>query len=427
MFDAFRVESISAYRGAQKWQYWSAEPVPAFVESAGWQEHEWEGSEELHIASNPSSKINWLGGAYFLRGSSAYTPFDIDGTDEFPVGRIQFAAKETTKSEAVFGQTTLPIAEATNATVGLRYTHETRGITGDTTLMFIPALGLPNLVTGLTDAQSTFSKITWRFALDHRFNDNLMTYISANRGFKSGVYNTIPPGGPTAKPVDPEVLDAYEIGAKTDWLDHKLRVNVAAFYYDYRDLQVTVFNTTSAIIENGARANVYGLDGDIAANLTENFTVTAGISAIQSKFLSYPEAQFLEPVAAAEGGGNNPVSASAAGNELPYSPKFTGDVAGNYVFPLTSGAKVAVHSNFYYSAKWYPGPDNILTQPAYHLLNGRVSWTLPGDKLTLAVWGKNLTNQQYYTYLSAGNNPGGYDEGIVAPPRTYGISAKYTF
>jgi iron complex outermembrane receptor protein len=102
-----------------------------------------------------------------------------------------------------------------------------------------------------------------------------MAYVSANRGFKSGVYNTIPPGGPTAKPVDPEILDAYEIGAKTDWPYHKLRINVAAFHYDYRDLQVTVFNTTSAMIENGARANVYGLDADIAGNLTENFTVTA--------------------------------------------------------------------------------------------------------------------------------------------------------
>ncbi len=264
MFDAFRLESITAYRGAQKWQYGAlsrslrSSRAPAGTSTNGRAPKSCTSPRTPHRRSAGWEGCTFCVGARPIHPSISTAPASFLWANSVPGERDHKIGSSLRSDDASDRR-----CDERHARAALH--HETRGITGDTTLMFIPALGIPNVVTGLTDAQSTFSKITWRFALDHRFNENVMTYISANRGFKSGVYNTIPPGGPTAKPVDPEVLDAYEIGAKTDWLDHKVRVNVAAFYYDYRDLQVTVFNTTSAVIENGARANVYGLDADIAA------------------------------------------------------------------------------------------------------------------------------------------------------------------
>jgi iron complex outermembrane receptor protein len=426
-FDSFRVQSISAYRGAQKDQSWGTRPVPAFTESAGWKEREWQASEELQIASGATSKLKWVGGLYYLKGSAAYDPFLIDGTSLFPAQQIEFLATETTESIAGFGQATIPLTTDTNLTLGLRYTSEKRAITGSTIISLLPFIGAPDIVTGLTDADKTFSKLTWRASLDHRFNDNVMAYISDNRGFKSGIYNTIPPGGPTAKPVAPEVLDAYEIGAKTDWLDRRLRFNVAAFYYNYSQLQVTVFTQTSAEIETGAKAEIYGLDADLVASVTENFRLSAGLSALKSKFKDYPQAQFLVPEPLSAGGGNNPISQSAAGNQLPYAPELVANLGAEYVVGLPGGTSLTFNANFYHSDKWFAGPDNILAQPSYQIVNARVTWALVGEKTRIGIWGKNLTNEKYYAFLSAGNNPGGYDEGTVSPPRTYGISLQHKF
>jgi len=93
-------------------------------------------------------------------------------------------------------------------------------------------------------------KPTWRVALDHRFTDDIVGYVSYNRGFKSGGYNTHSADNP---PYNPETLDAYEIGAKTEWLAHRLRANAAAFYYGYTKVQVAKYTTTSPIY-NGANS-----------------------------------------------------------------------------------------------------------------------------------------------------------------------------
>ena len=81
-----------------------------------------------------------------------------------------------------------------------------------------------------------FRKATWRLALDHQFTPDVLGYVSDNRGFKSGAFNTSVYTQPAVKP---EVLDAYEIGLKSEYFDHRFRANLAAYYYQYKDLQVT--------------------------------------------------------------------------------------------------------------------------------------------------------------------------------------------
>src|SRR3546814_5896790 len=95
-----------------------------------------------------------------------------------------------------------------------------------TQLTFLPVAGGGSLQTGLTDAHTTFKKLTWRIALDQQLAPGILAYASYNRGFKSGLYNSIPP---SADVIQPEVLDAYEAGLKTDLPDRRVRLNVAGF------------------------------------------------------------------------------------------------------------------------------------------------------------------------------------------------------
>src|SRR3546814_15175180 len=82
----------------------------------------------------------------------------------------------------------------------------------------------------------------------------------------SDLYNSSPP---SADVIQPEVLDAYEAGLKTDLLDRRVRLNVAGFYYEYKNLQVTVFTPTSAVLQNGAKARIYGADVDLTEKVGE--------------------------------------------------------------------------------------------------------------------------------------------------------------
>lgn len=428
-WDAVHLTNISAYRRSDTISSWNAQPIPVAAEPVYWDNKEQSITEELRLSAPAGSKIGWVAGVFYLNDYAKYDPFTISGlyAAPAPLSSITFLSDEKADSKAVFGQATIPMGflADTNLTAGLRYTSERRKITGETLIDFLPPI--PELVSGITDASKTFSKVTWRWALDHRFSDSVLGYVSYNRGFKSGVYNTIPAGGPDAKPVSPEVLDAYELGVKTDLLDRRLRLNAAAFFYDYSQIQVTVFTPTSAVLENGAKAQVYGLDFDFEAQLTSNLRITGGAVLLNDKFTSFPLAQYLVPQSLAAGGGNLSVGHPADGNELNYTPKYTGNVGLDYLVPLGSSGNLDFNVTYAYSSGWFAGPDNILRSPISNLVNAQATWQLPDTRTSVQVWAKNLANEAVPMQLVAGANPGGYNQGSYNPPRTYGLTLRYRF
>jgi iron complex outermembrane receptor protein len=425
-FSFASLTSITGYREARKDVLWSAEDVPAPVETAGWIEKDRQISEEIQLASADKSVIKWVGGFFFLNGSAAYLPFLIQGTAATPppLQSINFIADEGAKSYAGFGQATAPlvIIPETNITVGLRYTAEKRSLNGETILNFLPPI--PSLATGQVDESKNFDKWTWRLALDHHFTDTLLGYVSYNRGFKSGVYNTIPPGGDA---VAPEVLDAYETGIKSDWLSHRLRLNSSVFFYKYSELQVTIYNATAAQLENAANAHIYGADLDLQAQPLDRLTLGLSFEYLHDRFVSFPDAQILVPQTVAEGGGNLLEIGSVAGNRLPYTADYAASASLDYQLPTQIGP-FGFNVAYSYQGTWFAGPDNNLKAPISNLVNTQLSWS-PARINTLKVllWARNLTNQAVPMWLAAANNPGGRDDRINQPPRTYGLKVQYAF
>jgi iron complex outermembrane recepter protein len=419
-----KLTSITGYRTSHKDNAWGVLPTPDPVEAAGWIEKSDQFSQELQIASLPSSPITWVGGAYYLHARVGYQPFTITGPIIAPLNELAWRDYQTTDAKALYGQASAPIYENTHLTLGFRYSIERRAITGEESFDFSPASGIPSFVE-LTDANKLFKKPTWRVALDHQFTPTFLAYVSFNTGFKSGVYESIPPSGPGATPVKPESITAYEVGIKTDLFDRTVRFNAAAFLYDYKEIQVNIFNSISTILENGAGARLYGFDFDLTAKPVDRLTLDLSGAYVHDRFTSFPNGSITTSIPFADGGGRAGSSGDLAGNRLPYTPDFTATAGVTYEVPVADGG-VMFNVNYAYEDGWYFGADNSnLRQPAFSTVNGQITWKIGNSGAEFGLWGKNLTDSAHATFFNYANNPYGYSDRILTPPRTFGIRVGY--
>ncbi|MDB6091711.1 MAG: hypothetical protein JWN85_4495 [Gammaproteobacteria bacterium] len=361
--------------------------------------HNW--SEELQVYSPDSSRIKWMLGGFYFDAFAAYTPVNIDD------GFVVIDDRQITRSKAGFGQATFPILDGTNLTLGARYTSEDQDFSGST---FLNGTDL-----GTFTSSQSFSKTTWRAALDHHFSQDIMGYISANRGFKSGGYNMITVAGTNS--FLPEVLDAYEVGVKSEWLDHRIRVNAAAFLYNYKDIQIEVPIQGGTTTVNGPKARIKGIEAEIQAKPLEQLTLTGGITYLDGKYTDYPDALAIGPLGQSG-------SVNATGNHTVASPKVTANAAAAYLFTLPAG-KIEPTVNISYDDGFFFYADNRLAQPSYWLLNTSLTWYSTDDKWSVRAWGKNLNNAVYYAGRSEQGGLG--DAQRQAPPRTYGVTFRVKF
>jgi iron complex outermembrane receptor protein len=263
----------------------------------------------------------------------------------------------------------------------------------------------------------TFSKTTFRGSLDHNFTSDIMGYISFNRGFKSGFYNTISYSSP---PVQPEVLNASEVGIKSEFFDHMVRVNAAGYFYKYSDLQVPESINGSTFYVNAASATIKGGDMDLTVAPTKNLLVNGGLSYTNGVYTSFPEAPFYTPNPA---GGNILTAFNAAGDPIVHAPSWTGNMTGTYKIPTPVGT-VAPSLSFVYNDGFCWNVDCHVRQPSYNLVNSNLAWTSVDESWGMSLWVKNMFSQQYYRW--ANEQVPSY-EYIGAPPRTYGITVHAKF
>jgi iron complex outermembrane recepter protein len=396
-----RIVNILAYRHTEVGYYLDQDDTPVVAADLKLPSlaHNW--SEELQIYSPEKSYVKWMLGGFYYDAFAGYTPVDINDA------AVVIDDHQLTRSKAGFGQATVPLLADTNLTLGARYTSEDQSFIGTT------YVGSANL--GTFTAEQTFSKTTWRAALDHHFDSNIMGYISANRGFKSGGYNLITVAGTNS--FLPEVLDAYEVGLKSEWLDRRLRVNAAAFWYNYKNIQIEVPVQGGTTTVNGPKARLKGIEAEIEAKPTNELTLTGGITYLDGKYIDYPEALAIGPLG--ESG-----EVSATGNRTVSSPKITGNVSASYAIALPVGhiepsVSASYNDGFFFYA------DNRLEQPSYWLVNSSLTWYSADENWSVQAWGKNLNDALYYAGRSEQGGLG--DAQRQAPPRTYGVTLRVKF
>jgi iron complex outermembrane recepter protein len=382
-------------------------------------------SQELQLLSNEDSKVTWVLGAYYYSDVSGYDPVSIDYPEPNAANfhDTTIVSEQDTKSWSVFGETKLPLGEATRVTLGARYTSDDREV------VIAQTTAAPPPASVSQSGSKTFSKPTYRLALDHRFGDNVLAYVQAARGFKSGFFNTqtlqSPPGQPTVPlPVDPEILDAYEIGIKSDLLDNRLRANVSVFYYDYQDQQVNAFLGSTRILLNAAGSEIYGLDFELISLPTDNLQVSLVGSYLNAQYTEFPNAPLFTPTPA-PGVGNIATPIDAKDNDVVNSPTFSGTLAVQYTVPI-GARRLGLNVNAYYNDGYYFDFANTRQQDAYTWLNASAKWAFgANDSYEITLWGANLLDEEVYSSVNqVGLGPAGLfggDSLTPREPRTYGI------
>ena len=376
-------------------------------------------SQELQLLSGNDSALNWTLGLFYWNAKGEFDPFTITTLNLPGPSRLSGNADQTSESIAPYAQATYEFLPNTNLTLGLRYTYEKREVGGLVTAITPggPRSSGPPLHS--VDA----SKATWRIALDHKFSDDLMVYASQNRGFKSGGFSVTEFN---AAPYLPEVLDASEVGFKAMLLDRKLRFNGAAFYYNYKNVQVYSTAGTGLVITNGGKGEIKGFELEMGARITPQFTLNAGYTYLDSEWKRFPNAPINLPNPA---GGKTQTSGSAAGNDMPMAPHHVVSVSGSYALPIGDNS-LTLNANYYYNSGYFGEPDNVARQKGYSLVNASLRYALPDDRLYISVWGRNLTDEAVNTLpLHTSQNSPGFtvERANYAPPRTYGVTVGTKF
>ncbi len=365
-------------------------------------------SQEIRLASVQQSAVKWVGGAFYSERSSGFNPLAILESS-FPP-EIDSFARTKAGSIAAFGQTTVEVLPKTELTAGLRYTRDRVSIEGHDII---------HAIAGDTPLESNgestgYGKLTWRTALAYHFTPDLLGYASYNRGYKSGLYST---DSFTAPAVKPEQIDAYETGVKSELFDHQVRVNLAAFYNKWSNIQVVEYAGAISYFVNAASATIYGFDLDTTANLVEGLTLRTSVSYAHGRYTSFANAPsyFIPGTSTLNPAGVALVDAT--GNATTHTPDFTGLVSLDYSHPTRIGPFDVAVTNSYTSSFFWEA-DNVLREPAVDLLNGSFGWSSSDKRWDVRVYGQNLLKRlSFVSGISIGLNA----EAIPAAPLTYGI------
>ncbi|WP_237067737.1 TonB-dependent receptor [Microbulbifer guangxiensis] len=279
----------------------------------------------------------------------------------------------------------------------------------------------PILLGVLTDYENSDSwgEFTPHIGIDHQINDDVMVYAGYSAGFKSGGFDMRGDASQLPSTVDgfdPETVDTYEFGVKSDLFNNRLRLNAAAFRADYKDMQVTVQEFVegggfASAVLNAGESRIQGIELEATLAMTDNLMANLA--------LGYADTEFLEFIS-----GGVDVSDQ---RDLQNTPDTTAMFQLNYSLPMQSGAEVVINPTISYRAdtQIFEVPNPVLDQEAYTLVDMTATYYSADGKWQAGLVGKNLTDKEYRI---AGYAFGGaFDTGFYGAPRTIALTGNYNF
>lgn len=432
--DHLTLKSITAFRENHYRVIVDTDDTDINYEITPMNEDEQELTQELNLQAN-YGRVDAVSGLYYYHekdsslGGAEVTPSAIVPGSPPKSALIQVTPVTWTDAAAAFAQATYHVTPTVGLTVGARYTWEKKRLDQDYEKEFTgpPVVDIPPYPF-LGTSTRDFHAVTPKFGIDWNVTPDAMVYLSATRGYKSGGFNYAAATVATES-FNPETIWSYEIGARTDWFDHKLRANLTAFKYDYNNLQAqSAIGPGLVTISNAAGASIKGIELEMTAKPTRDWRLTANLTLLDATYISYtnaPVAGALLPYVvhlpqydAAAGTFN------ASGNRLDDAPRYTAFLAAERDWDL-SGGTVYARTEYYWQDRVYFDPTNldVQSQAPYGLVNAFAGYNTNGN-WQVQLYGKNLANKGYYITTAAnGLVPGGF----VGAPRTFGIRVSYSF
>lgn len=394
-------------------------------------------SHELRLGGETDS-LKWVIGAYYFKEDND-VDFRIFQADNRYLSFIQPDVSAMTK--AVFSQATWSATDRLRVTGGLRYTEDQKGRNGGT--YFTNNAGaITNTVT-LNISDNTWDSVNWRAGVDFDLSEDSMLYANVATGYKAGGYFD----GVEPNDYKPEAITSYEAGVKNRLLDNSLQLNASAFYYDYRDFQVSAIGTIAGqdatVTLNADKAEIYGLEVETDFLLTEMDRIDASVSWLHARYKKFllPRGDAFANNAAnanvsrcytANYSAPAPRAADFSGCQMARTPEWSINLGFQHEFALAGGASLTARVQTHYeSAKYleYHGfrqnrqDDFTKTDLTLTYAPSEGSWTV-------MAYARNLENDDVRTTSGPNANTGLATNGtgdFYAPPRTYGVRVGIDF
>ena len=423
--------------------------------------------QELRLASNLDGPFNYVVGGFYQEDDTTFCVVQVLGfLDLLGLGTEFFGDptwwdnnpqilcnEQEAENWAVFVDGSYDLDDKWTVSAGFRYTNEKKSWTGRNQVFFQQLTGGfdPNLTwrnfnspldaadfnrysDGVFSDDETWKEPTWRVTVSHTFSDDLFAYFNYSRGFKSGAYNdqTGTSGSPitaaSAAPTDPEIADSLELGFKGEFLDRRLRLNMATFYVEYSDAQrdlVAVFDNPfggsfqETRFFNAADLTSYGLELEMTAALTDNFTLRGNLGYLNSEY-----DEFL-----ADTNFDGEINVDLSDEDVNRAPEWQWSLDAIYNHNFLNGDLTWVAGLTYEDEAIFVYSN---VAPEYHgmtddrtLVNASVTYNSADERFFARLYGRNLTDEEY----RVGELPVAdlWTMTYYGQPRSYGLEVGMKF
>ena len=367
-------------------------------------------TQEVRIASTGNGPFTWLVGGFYTHEKSfqgqLVRSFDMAGNVIAPLDPLAVVELPATYEEyAIFGNATLRLSDRFDITGGLRWAHNDQDFRQVSSGAIVPAADDPG--------SSSESNFTFSVSPQFHFNENGMIYARVATGYRPGGPNVIVPGVPPT--VDSDTLTNYELGLKTDLADGLASIDVAAFYMDWKDIQVAQSFGGIGGLANGGKATSKGIEGALVVRPARGLTL--GFTG------AYTDSTLSEDVIPING---------MDGDELPNVPKFSGSARVDYSTRINGNDLLVLGAGIRHTGSRLSDVESdplVVRAKAYTAVDLNAGYTFD-DKWTLRLYARNLFDN--HGELSRTTNVNGlnlptHEEITPLQPRTIGLAAEFAF
>ncbi len=428
--DRWTLRSITAYRDLEYTDFIDIDATPLELGDVLVDVEQDQASQEFQVLYN-GDRLRGVGGVFwlnenidsfqqayaddFLLAAGAPLPFTRDIEDSLSL-----------HSWAAFANLVFDVNDRLSLTGGLRYTYELKRYSRGTTTTFDPVgVGF--------DVSEDWSDVSPLFSIDYQFTDEIFGYARFSRGFKSGGFNGRANNPNEEQPYDPEIVNSFEIGARTTWGGGRVILNGNVFYNDYQDFQARVSDTIDLpgpggalvptavfTVLNAGQLDIYGAEVEFLAEVYDNFTVDAQLGLLNAEYGEFLDQRY-------------PGGDRADFEEPAFAPEITARLGGAYTWTfdnigeLTLGASASYRDAHALAVDQseqallpFGTVDRIdeAFQEAYTLYDARLVLADFAGNWSAGIYGRNLSDEVYATDFQEFSSVGGIRTAYFGAPRT---------
>jgi iron complex outermembrane receptor protein len=359
-------------------------------------------------------RLDWAAGIYMYeaddsnQGWNFLYPFILSTNNHKDV--------QTTENSAIFVHGTYDLTERLSITAGVRQTDDEKIVNVFRQNFVDGSIVIPN-----TQVAVKASETSPKIGLSWQINEDLMTYVQWATGFRGGGFGPRPANPLQVAAFDVETLETLEGGVKTYLADGRIRLNASVFFSTYKDQQqgTQEFDSSGAIwfrTVNTGESEYQGVELELLVNPTDSFQLETS--------LGYNEFDRVDP-------GRSGLCRYDANGDLcpaPRTPEWNAAIGATYFWNLSNGSQMMLRGDTTYQSKMSFNTDPVFGfQDDLTLVNARLTWVSPGEEWSVALFGTNLTDEEYFHGKLSLVTVLGREQGNIAAPRQMGLSIKREF